>query len=281
LPKGVTAAKPSSPERGTEVLTLRYNLWFGCVEDGEVRVSDNFEESFKRAENTGPLPFNVLELGLKIFKSEERYYRELRRVALKVAEEGVERELRSEDRYIIALIKAIDELDEAINLLSEKLEDITIIRHSRITEDFENEIKQLKKLRKEMEREVNEIMEKIAPNLCEVTGSLIAARLIERAGGLDRLVRLPASKIQIIGAEKSLYKAFARMKKGKKAKTPKHGIIFQHPFIRTLPKNKRGKMARHLAAKIAIAAKIDYFRGEVEEGLYNSVKRRYEELMRK
>ena len=98
---------------------------------------------------------------------------------------------------------------------------------------------------------------------------------------MERLIRLPASKIQVIGAEKSLYKAFARMKRGKKAKIPKHGIIFLHPFIRTLPKSKRGKMARFLAAKLAIAAKIDYFRGEVDESLYESIRKRYEELRRK
>ena len=139
----------------------------------------------------------------------------------------------------------------------------------------------MRRLRREVEAEIEDVVEKIAPNLSEVVGPVIAAKLLERAGSLEKLARMPASKIQIIGAEKSLYKALARMKKGKKAKVPKHGIIFQHPFIRTLPKSKRGKMARFLAAKIAIAAKVDYFRGEVEEGLYDLIKKRYEELRRK
>ena len=57
-------------------------------------------------------------------------------------------------------------------------------------------------------------------------------------------------------------------------------MIFQHPFIKTLPKKKRGKMARFMANKIAIAAKIDYFRGELDESLSEEVWRRYEQLSR-
>ena len=104
--------------------------------------------------------------------------------------------------------------------------------------------------------------------------------MLEKAGSLKKLAFLPASKIQVMGAEKSLYKAFSRMRKGKKAKVPKHGVIFQHPFIKTLPKSKRGKMARFMAAKLAIAARIDYFKGEIDENLAESVRKKYEELMR-
>jgi len=256
----------------------KYNLWFGEYDGEELRKAEKLEESFLRAENDSPLPFNVAEVGREAFG--EKYYSILRKTAIKVAEELVRRELRREDRYVVALVKALDELDEAINMLSEKLEDLTAVKESEVTESFSKRISELKELRKEIEREIEVMMEKIAPNLTELVGAKIAAKLLERAGSMERLVILPASKIQVIGAEKSLYKAFARMKKGKKAKIPKHGIIFLHPFIRTLPKAKRGKMARFLAAKIAIAAKIDYFRGELEEKIIESVKRRYEELSR-
>ncbi len=123
-------------------------------------------------------------------------------------------------------------------------------------------------------------MERIAPNLTELAGAKIGAKLMEKFGSLENLAKASASKIQIVGAERSLYKALARIRKGKEAKIPKHGIIFTHPFIRSLPKNKRGKMARYLASKISIAAKIDLFRGELEEGLYEAVSKRFEELRR-
>jgi len=258
---------------------LRYNLWFGVYDGKEIKLSENFEESFLKAENPSPLPFNVSEVGAKALGKD--YYRILRKTALAVSEKMVEKELRREDRYVVALVKALEEIDESINMLNEKLEDIRAVKESEITEKFEKKIRELRELRRDVEREIEEVMEKIAPNMTELVGAKVAAKLLERAGSMERLVRLPASKIQVIGAEKSLYKAFARVKKGKKAKIPKHGIIFLHPFIRTLPKAKRGKMARFLAAKLAIAAKIDYFRGEIDESLYESIRRRYEELRRK
>ncbi len=267
--------------RGTGGPRLRYNLWFGVVENGKVTRSENFVESFERAINDEPLPFNLLDYGVEVFGSEKEYYRTLRKVAIEVAEKRVERELKREDRYVVALVKALEELDETINLLKEKLEDIEEIRESEVTKAFRERLKSLEMLRRMVEKEIEDVMAKIAPNMTEVAGAKIAAKLLERAGSFEKLIRMPASKIQLIGAEKSLYKALARMRRGKKAKIPKHGIIFLHPFVRSLPKSKRGKMARFLAAKIAIAAKIDYFRGELEEGLYDSVKKRYEELRRK
>ncbi len=244
-----------------------------------VKKSPSLEDSFLNAANEEPLPFSVAELGREVFGSE--YYTVLRKTALSVAEKLVEDELRREDKYVIALVKALEEVEESINMLSEKLEDIESVRDSELLNEFKSKIEELKRLRNSIESEIEEIMGKIAPNLVEIAGAKVAAKLLERAGSMERLVRLPASKIQVIGAEKSLYKAFARMKRGKKAKIPKHGVIFLHPFIRTLPKSKRGKMARFLAAKIAIAAKIDYFRGELDENLYESIRKRYEELRRK
>lgn len=257
---------------------MKYNLWFGLYENGNIELSENFEESFLKAENSYPLPFNIVEIGKRVLK--DNYYSILRKTALSVTEKLVERELKREDRYIIALVKAMEEIDESINMLGEKLEDIDAVKSSEITEKFESEIQRLKELRMDVEREIENVMAKIAPNMTEIAGAKIAAKLLEIAGSMEKFVRMPASKIQLMGAEKSLYKAFARMKKGKKAKIPKHGVIFLHPFIRTLPKSKRGKMARFLAAKIAIAAKIDYFRGEIDENLYDDLRKRYEELKR-
>ncbi len=190
---------------------MRYNLWFGVYDGRKVELSDNFEESFLKAENPSPLPFNVSEVGVEALG--KNYYQILRKTALKVAEKQVEKELRREDRYVVALVKALDELDEAINMLSEKLEDIRAVKDSEVADSFEEKIRQLKDLRKQVEREIEEVMEKIAPNMTELVGAKIAAKLLERAGSMDRLVKLPASKIQVIGAEKSLYKAFARMKR--------------------------------------------------------------------
>ncbi len=255
---------------------MKYNLWCGEY-DGKLKLSKDFAKSFAKAKNPSPVPEEAFEEAKEKVKN---YYEVLRRVAIEVTERKVERELRREDRYVIMLVKALDELNEAINLLEEKYRDLVEVKTSEISEEFEERIRGLKELRRRIEREIDEVMSKIAPNLTEILGAKIAARLLERAGSMEKLAILPASTIQIIGAEKSLFKALTRIRKGKKAKIPKHGIIFQHPFIRSLPKRKRGKMARFMAGKLAIAAKLDYFSGELKEELAEEVRRKYEELAR-
>ncbi len=111
-----------------------------------------------------------------------------------------------------------------------------------------------KTLRNELMDYVSRTCKEICPNLAYLVGENLAARLISHAGGLDKLAEMPASTIQVLGAEKAL---FAHLRK--KTKPPKHGIIFLHPAIKKAPKKLRGKIARALAAKIAIAARTDYF----------------------
>ncbi|MEM4289006.1 MAG: hypothetical protein QXQ48_01870 [Nitrososphaerota archaeon] len=111
----------------------------------------------------------------------------------------------------------------------------------------------LTKQREALERYIRTLMDIEAPNLTAIAGPVIGARLISLAGGLQNLARLPASTIQVLGAEKALFRFF---KTGRGA--PKHGVIFQHPYVHSSPKWQRGKIARALATKIALAARIDY-----------------------
>lgn len=99
-------------------------------------------------------------------------------------------------------------------------------------------------------------MEDFAPNISYLAGPLLGARLISLAHGLDRLSKLPAGTIQMLGAEDAFFRF---LKTGKKP--PKHGIIFQYPAIRGAKRDIRGKLARTLAAKIAIASRADAFHG--------------------
>lgn len=255
---------------------MGYNVWFGIFEK-DFKFLDDFKSSFVSAINQSPLPFNVSEVGIKILGKD--YYRILRKVAIEVAEEITQKELFSEEEFLVTLVNTLEGVEEAINILKEKKEELEDIG-GHLIENFMKSIEELDKLRLELEKEIEVTMYKIAPNLAEVAGSKIGAKLIEKFGGLKKLAFSPASKIQIAGAEKSLYKALTRLRKGKDAKIPKHGIIFLHGFVRSLPKKKRGKMARFLASRISIASKIDYFRGELEEDLFNSLRKRFEELRR-
>src|SRR5918912_132867 len=112
-------------------------------------------------------------------------------------------------------------------------------------------------LRRVLADHVEVAMETVAPNVKELLTVTVGARIIAKAGSLARLATLPASTIQVLGAEKALFRA---LKTG--ARPPKHGILFQHPLIHSAPKWQRGKIARAIASKVAIAARIDYYRHE-------------------
>ncbi|MBI2127227.1 MAG: hypothetical protein HYU02_07970 [Thaumarchaeota archaeon] len=82
--------------------------------------------------------------------------------------------------------------------------------------------------------------------------------------------------MQVLGAEKALFRA---LKTG--SRPPKHGILFQHEHVHGAPKWQRGKIARSLASKIAIAARVDAFRGEKQEGIQEKFAKRLEEIQTK
>jgi nucleolar protein 56 len=103
------------------------------------------------------------------------------------------------------------------------------------------------------------IMKKNTPNLIAVAGVTIGAKLISLAGSLKKMVGFPSSTIQLLGAEKAL---FRHLRNKKRNLPPKFGILHEHPLISKVKKNEQGKVARALADKISLAAKVDYFKGE-------------------
>jgi len=132
-------------------------------------------------------------------------------------------------------------------------------------------------LRKDMENYVDKTMEEVAPNTRAVAGSLLGARLIAIAGSLQNLAMRPASTIQVLGAEKALFRS---LKTG--ARPPKHGLIFQHALLHDAKRWQRGKIARALAGKLAIAARADAFGGRyVGDALKADVDKRIEEILKK
>lgn len=104
---------------------------------------------------------------------------------------------------------------------------------------------------------IRSLMQQMCPNLHAVAGDLIGSKLIAHAGSLKRLSEMPSSTIQVLGAEKAL---FRHLKTG--AKPPKYGVIFSHPLIQSAKRLDQGKISRALADKISIAVKVDYFKGQ-------------------
>ncbi len=131
--------------------------------------------------------------------------------------------------------------------------------------------------KKEMELYIELRMKEIAPNTTHLVGALIGARLISLTGGMDRLSRLPSSTIQLLGAEKALFKHIKE-----NAKPPKHGVIFQHPLIHRAPQWQRGKIARAFAAKIVIAVRMDRYGHEfIGPKLEADLNKRVEDIRRR
>ncbi|MBN1245482.1 C/D box methylation guide ribonucleoprotein complex aNOP56 subunit [Candidatus Bathyarchaeota archaeon] len=136
---------------------------------------------------------------------------------------------------------------------------------------------ELYELRKNMESYVDKTMEEVAPNTKAVAGALLGARLIAIAGSLQNLAMRPASTIQVLGAEKALFRS---LKTG--ARPPKHGLIFQHTLLHDAKRWQRGKIARVLAGKLAIAARIDAFGGKYAgDALKADVDKRLAEIREK
>jgi len=145
------------------------------------------------------------------------------------------------------------ELIKEISLL--KQEDFGID----FTKDDLDSVKELIKITNEIkilmesqEKYMERLMEEVSPNLLKTAGSLIGARLISLAGTLKNLSEMPSSKIQVLGAEKALFRHLKE-----KTKAPKFGIIFSHESITTAV--EKGKASRKLASEISKAVRIDYY----------------------
>ena len=132
---------------------------------------------------------------------------------------------------------------------------------------------ELNELRKKLEEHVETQMNLIAPNLAAILGTAVGARIIAKAGSLKKLASMPASTIQVLGAEKALFRS---LKTG--SRPPKHGLLFQHAMVHAAPRWQRGKIARAIAGKAAIAARVDVYGEGLNKTLLEKLNVRVEEI---
>ena len=131
-------------------------------------------------------------------------------------------------------------------------------------------------MRKNLEAQIDAQMEEIAPNITAVLGTTVGARILAKAGSLVKLSKMPASTIQVLGAEKALFRA---LKTG--SNPPKHGLLFQHAVVHAAPRWQRGKIARAIAAKAAIAARVDVHGAGLNNTLLEKLNIRVKEIEEK
>jgi len=207
----------------------------------------------------------------------------------------------NEDTYIIQSINSIEELDKVCNTLTKRIRewygyyfpelnfvmqdnevfikrivqktkkefmqeyDLKISMGPELAEkdldailDFAKQVNDLYLQREKIIAYLESVMKIYCPNIYALAGALIAAKLLEKAGSLKNLSKMPSSTVQLLGAEQALF----RHLRNKRIRPPKHGFILSHPLLMEASKQDKGQVARMLAAKISIASKIDYFRGE-------------------
>jgi nucleolar protein 56 len=222
--------------------------------------------------------------------NDNEYNSRLHDLALKLVRRQL-LELTTAEQDLLQAMEALDDISQGVNLLDERLYEWSrlhsqeIIHGKDLAEGLcEDEnmgtlakaIQDLREARKVMETEVVTSAEELAPNLSSLAGPVLAARLISKAGSLRRLAGMPSSRVQIMGAEKSLFKHL----KGH-APSPKHGIIYRHPAVIGSPKRLRGKVSRALAGKLAIAARLDYYGAGRSMDLLSSLDIRLDDIKRR
>merc|ERR1712054_384061 len=123
--------------------------------------------------------------------------------------------------------------------------------------NFANRVVELHQYRADLHRYLQSKMLRVAPNLSTLIGEMVGARLISHAGSLTNLAKYPASTVQILGAEKALFRALKT-----KGNTPKYGLIFHSSFIGRAQQKNKGRISRYLANKCSMASRIDCFSDE-------------------
>jgi nucleolar protein 56 len=178
------------------------------------------------------------------------------------------------DQDAIQTIHALMQLDSTLNGLGKYLFEWHNLHHPDSTAPWEEltlrELEEpgLKELglgvramlqsREQVTEKLEAQMRTLMPNTSAILGGVLAAKLLDHAGSVERLARFPASIIQLLGAERALFR-FLRSRGGD---PPKHGVLVSHPLVQGVPTYRRGKMARKLANAVAIAARVDAFGGD-------------------
>jgi hypothetical protein len=180
---------------------------------------------------------------------------------LKKAKDQINEKFAGKEIHIIKAVNLLEDLNSVNNLLKENA---TEWKMRQPTGEAEESYLELEKNNKTIEEEKQKLtlfiekeMNEEFPNFSVLATPIIGAKLLASAGSKKRLCMMPASTIQLLGAEKAL---FAHIRKN--AKSPKHGHLFNHPLMQKLPRVKRGRAARMIAGKLTIALKQDYFGGE-------------------
>jgi len=264
--------------------------WFGDFSEGEwIPAKGDDEDMIARlrllqGKKIPLVPFTDDDISrCALFSNRSDYLYQIRRICIGLAKDLVTEAYQARDQELIHLVHMIDELDQVTGRLGERLFEWYEIRnisfHGRderqstrkvvldlcSCEDLAisgiaREMAHLYDIRRLIAFQVQEVAQIIMPNTSRILGPLVASRIMAAAGGLCKLASLSASTVQVIGSKSAL---FSHIKTG--SPPPKHGILYQHSRVHRAPVQSRGRVSRVIAAKVVIAARIDFYRGEEDE----------------
>ncbi|KAG7261657.1 hypothetical protein CRUP_012251, partial [Coryphaenoides rupestris] len=161
-----------------------------------------------------------------------------------------EESLESLEEVVMDSAKAQAILDASRSSMGMDISPIDLINIER----FSARVVSLADYRRGLQEYLRSRMSQVAPNLAALIGEVVGARLISHAGSLTNLAKYPASTVQILGAEKALFRALKT-----RGNTPKYGLIFHSTFIGRAAAKNKGRISRYLANKCTIASRIDCF----------------------
>jgi nucleolar protein 56 len=161
-----------------------------------------------------------------------------------------EESLASINTVLLDEDRARDVLDAARSSMGTDVSPVDLIN----IELFASRVVSLAEYRANLQTYLTSKMHAVAPNLAALIGDQVGARLISHAGSLTSLAKYPASTVQILGAEKALFRALKT-----KGKTPKYGLLYHSTFIGRAKQKNKGRISRYLANKCSIASRMDCF----------------------
>ncbi|EGQ43467.1 MAG: ribosomal biogenesis protein Nop56/Nop58 [Candidatus Nanosalina sp. J07AB43] len=189
----------------------------------------------------------------------------------------LESELSDDDRFVQVLQKhgvERSEIEPFSEMAAKSTGSMISVSDREMIEGVVDSVSSMIQVRDSIEEYVRNNAAGEFENLSSLLGPLLASRLVSLAGGLEELAQMPASTVQMLGAEKALF----RHLKGN-GSSPKHGVLFEHRFVKDLPEDRRGKMARFLANKTVIAARVDQYGDEDKsEKLNKELEDKYSDL---
>lgn len=253
------------------------------VEDLTARVRDGSADA--------PADWPALATESGFVDDGDAYYEVLHAATLAAAREEAREAARADDQQLVHAIRAMDDAERTANELAERLHEwagavfdeaapgvegartVAAREPSNPTEErvvsLAARVVDIADERDRLRVFVERRAPDVAPNLAEMAGPVLTARLLSLAGGLESLAKKPSGTVQVLGAEDAL---FAHLRGH--APSPKHGVIFTHEYVGGTRPDDRGSAARALAGKLAIAARVDHYSGEFRPEVHDDLRER-------